>query len=198
MIKDNSGYRASPRRIETLAGHSSDVKKSTIAEKSPKKGNNTPKVQEKVTPQSTPRMVSKPKLTKSTIKNKPTKSFYGAKAAKTPKGAKRKTSVSKDDIPAPKKTRVSSPLKSKTPQKNVSNANMLKLTKSTVKNKKTNNFYGRNAAKTPKGAKSMSKAVSQTLQLNKKRLSTPRGNYGIPFVLEPTKNIQIRHTLFCF
>ena len=44
MIKDNSGYRASPRRIETLVGNQSDASNASNSPKISKGSNNTPQV----------------------------------------------------------------------------------------------------------------------------------------------------------
>ena len=89
MIKDNSGYRASPRRIENLVGNRNEVEKSTISPKNSKSINSTPQRSKKAKSPSTPKSNSKSKLTKSTVKVRPTKTFYGAAAAKTPKGSEK-------------------------------------------------------------------------------------------------------------
>lgn len=175
MIKDNSGYRASPRRIENLVGNRSEVKNTPSTQKIPKSTNTTPQISKQGNSPTRPKSSPKSKLTKSTVKLRPTKTFYGATAAKTPKGAKRKASISKEDAPTPKKSKISSPAKNKTPEKSGSQAKALKLTKSTVKNKKSNSFYGKNAAKTPKGAKPQSIPLSEKKKVQK-RLSTSKGN----------------------
>ena len=177
MIKDNSGYRASPRRIENLVGNRDKVEKPPVSPKNSKSLNSTPQSSKKAKSPSTPKSNSKSKLTKSTVKVRPTKTFYGAAAAKTPKGSKRKASISKEDAPKPKKSKVSSPVKSITPKKSESPAKALKLTKSTVKNKKINSFYGKNVAKTPKGAKPQKTPLSRNTP-RQKELSTPKGSFS--------------------
>ena len=95
MIKDNSGYRASPRRIDALVGTVPKIRRSSIEQNLSVKTNakltqRTPTVKQS-SPEKTHNAISK--LTKSTVKIRPTKSFYGTKAAQTPKGAKRKARI---------------------------------------------------------------------------------------------------------
>ena len=78
MIKDNSGYRASPRRIENLVGNRDKVEKPPISPKNSKSLNSTPQSSKKAKSPSSPKSNSKSKLTKSTVKVRPTKTFYGA------------------------------------------------------------------------------------------------------------------------
>ena len=168
MIKDNSGYRASPRRIETLVGNQSDASNASNSPKISKGSSNTPQISQKTKSPSAKDKSPKAQLTKSAEKIKPTKSV------KTPKGSKRKASISRDEVPTAKKSRLSLQGKSKTPQKTGSGANILKLTKSTVKDRKTNNFYGKNAAKTPKGAKRKASISKNDFPTPKKtRVSSP-------------------------
>ena len=197
MIKDNSGYRASPRRIDALVANTPKPRRLSVEKKSPVKTptTSTSNKQEKSPfkgSSPTSKIKLNPKLTKSTVKIKPPKSFYGRSAAQTPKGAKRRASDIKN-TPMAKKARKSSPIKNKTPVKPTKNTSMepssskRKLTKSTVKVKLPNAFYGRNAADTPKGARPNKRLASPIQRSAKKtKLSTPRGK----FIVDP-----IRHFL---
>jgi len=173
MIKDNSGYRASPRRIDAVAENTPKIRRSSIEQKMSIKTNEIVELKQKTPPAKllSPAQKNKaiPKLTKSTVKIRPTKSFYGTKAAQTPKGAKRKVSLVDDVIPSAKKARKTSPAKIKTPEKSTTKARMLKVTKSTVKIKQSNIFYGTNAAKTPKGASPVNVLQVQFNELLKKQ-----------------------------
>jgi len=191
MIKDNSGYRASPRRTDAVAENTPKIRRSSIQQKMSIKTNEIVELKQKTPPAKllSPAQKNKaiPKLTKSTVKIRPTKSFYGTKAAQTPKGAKRKVSLVDDVIPSAKKARKTSPAKIKTPEKSTTKARMLKVTKSTVKVKQSNIFYGTNAAKTPKGARPSKRFASPIQRVAKKtRLSTPKG-CGKPELLKKDK-----------
>ena len=173
IIKDNSGYRASPRRIDALTAATSKHGSGTVDENKLTKINTPTKTKDSklnCTPEHDHKSrPSNPRLTKSTIKIKPTQSFYGRTAAKTPKGSKRKLSVEGDQLSANKRIKQSP-----------SNAKMaaatLKMTKSTVKVKKTNDFYGNSAAKTPKGAKSTKRLATPIERSSKKpKLTVTKG-----------------------
>lgn len=180
MIKDNSGYRASPRRIDALVGTVPKIRRSSIEQNLSVKTNakltqRTPTVKQS-SPEKTHNAISK--LTKSTVKIRPTKSFYGTKAAQTPKGAKRKASLGNDTIQSAKKARTSSPANMKTPEKSKAKSRTLKVTKSTVKIKQSQTFYGARAAKTPKGAKPQKRLASPIQRVAKKtKMSTPQGRF---------------------
>ena len=176
IIKDNSGYRASPRRIDALVANVPKDRRASVEHKTPtkEKGSNALNKGEPHVNTSTIKNTSNAKLTKSTIKIKPTKSFYGSRAAKTPKGAKRRAS-SNEDIPVPKKARKDSPATKRTPEKTLPKADTHKITKSNIKVKKPNNFYGANAAKTPKGARPSKGACNTSKMPRKCNLSAAKG-----------------------
>ena len=177
MIKDNSGYRASPRRIDAMAANTPNFRKTSIEQKNPIKLLNEPTSQQKSSSSeySSPAARNKRKLTKSTVKLRPAKSFYGSKAAETPKGAKRRASVTEDINPTAKKARTNTPAKNNASKNSTTKASVLKLTKSTVKIKKANTFYGANAAKTPMGSRSTKRLSYTTKEIGKTKLSTPQG-----------------------
>ena len=179
MIKDNSGYRASPRRLDALVANTPKIRKTSIDQNVPMKLlDGRTSEQEMVSPKVSSAQTKhrkNHKLTKSTIKLRPAKSFYGTKAAQTPKGAKRKASITEDINPKAKKARSAVKVKASTPKILSTKARALKLTRSTVKVKKANDFYGTSAAKTPAGAKS-SKRLSYTTPLaGKTKVATPKG-----------------------
>ena len=181
MIKDNSGYRASPRRLDALVANTPKVRKTTIdqsASMNPLDGSTSE--QEMVSPKVSSAQTKhrkNHKLTKSTIKLRPAKSFYGTKAAQTPKGAKRKASINEDINPIAKKARSAVKVKANAPKILSTKARELKLTRSTVKVQKANNFYGTSAAKTPAGAKSSKRLSYSTPLAGKTKIATPKGMF---------------------
>ena len=180
IIKDNSGYRASPRRIDALTAATSKQNSASVDENKLTKIN-TPKKTKDSESNCTPdhgrkSRQSNPRLTKSTIKIKPAQNFYGSTAAKTPKGSKRKLSVENNQPSANKRSKQS-------PKPAKMTAATLRITKSTVKVKKTNDFYGNNAAKTPKGAKSNKRLATPIERSSKKaKLTVTKGKFDFTLI----------------